>query len=247
MGRMELSHDEVRELIVPYVLGALSPEEAPFVRAHILSCDECMAEADSYSDVAAKMALSADPIPLPDDFADKVMATATEGAAEVAAEVPLTPARAAGRSRRFRFGLVPALASLAVVLAIAVLSVSLVRTRGQLDVYERVVSSVLHSDEGMELRGAGAVARVVPTSGGSVFAATGMQEAPDNHTYELWFVDDGRPVSAGTFSVTNGVAVLESSRSLGGFEAAAVTIEPAGGSPDGRPSTDPIMTAVDPG
>lgn len=236
MGRMELSHDEVKELIAPYVLGAISPEEAPFVRAHILSCDECMAEADSYSDVAAKMALSVDPVPLPDGFADRVVAAATGTSAPTIAQ-----RRGAGWSRPFRLRLVPVLSGVAAVVAIAVLAVSLVQTRNKLATYETAISSVLHSDQGIELGGGGAVARLVPSSGGVFFVAAGMQEAPDNHTYELWLIEDGAPVSAGTFSVEDGVALLKSDLDLEGVEGAAVTIEPAGGSPDGTPSTDPIM------
>ena len=63
----------------------------------------------------------------------------------------------------------------------------------------------------------------------------GMQEAPSNHTYQLWFMDDGRPVSAGVFDVSDGLAVVEVDLSVEGFDGAAITVEPSGGSAEPRP------------
>jgi len=39
-----MKHDEVGELLEPYALGALDPEEAAAVAAHLEECDECRAE-----------------------------------------------------------------------------------------------------------------------------------------------------------------------------------------------------------
>ncbi|HEX2295555.1 MAG TPA: anti-sigma factor, partial [Actinomycetota bacterium] len=98
-------------------------------------------------------------------------------------------------------------------------------------------TSLLH-DDGRELRGeAGAVATIVPVRDGGVFVATGFDHAPADHTYQLWLIEDGRPESAGLFESSSGVVVLELSRDVTAYDAAAVTIEPAGGSsrPTGRP------------
>ena len=51
-------HAEIKELIPAYVLGAVPPEEIPSIRAHILSCDECIAEADRFAETASSLALS---------------------------------------------------------------------------------------------------------------------------------------------------------------------------------------------
>lgn len=232
MARMEMSHDEVRELIAPYVLGSLPPEEVSFVRAHILSCDECMAEADSYSDVAASLALSVEPASLSPGFSDRVL-DAARGSEVAATEPP--------RRGRWAFRPLTALVGTAVVLVIGMLSFSLTQTRTQLSDYQDVVSALLHSEGGFDLTGNGAVGRVVPAGDGSVFVVAGMRKAPDNHTYQLWLIDGGEPVSAGIFDVEAGVALLENEHSLEGFQAAAVTIEPAGGSSE--PTTDPILTS----
>lgn len=248
MSRMELSHEEVKGLIAPYVLGALPADEVTFVRAHILSCDECMTDADALSESASKLALTAEPVALSDGFLERVMALASGSEPESVTEVtPLAP-------RRRRPSPWAVLAGAAALLIVAVLSASvftlrsdlnstesqLAETRSRISEYERVVSAVLHSDGGMELAGSGAVGRMVPTGDGSVFVVAGMQQAPKNHTYQLWVIEDGLPISAGLFDAQGGVALLNSDLSLDGVEAVAVTIEPDGGSKG--PTTEPIMS-----
>ena len=227
---MNQSHEEMRELVAAYVLGAVPPEEGPFIRAHISTCDECMAEADRYSEIAASLALAVDSEPLPKDFADRVLAAATENRPEQ------TPAR---KPSRFRLSL-PALAGgLAVLLAFAVMTTALIQTNGDLRRADKALTALVHSEGVLELQGAGAVARVVPTASETYLIVAGLQEAPANHTYQLWFMDGTTPISAGVFDVSGGLAIVEVDRSIEGFDGAAVTIEPAGGSTE--PTSTPIM------
>ncbi len=74
-----------------------------------------------------------------------------------------------------------------------------------------------------------------------VLQSQGLPEIADDQSFELWFVRAGTPVSAGTFESTDGsaTALLEGAMEPG--DTIAVTIEPEGGSPDGKPSTDPIV------
>ena len=64
--------------------------------------------------------------------------------------------------------------------------------------------------------------------------------APDE-IYELWFVRDDGAVSAGTFSVDGGHAIAELKGEMRAGDAIAVTVEPAGGSPTGQPTSDPVI------
>jgi hypothetical protein len=57
----------------------------------------------------------------------------------------------------------------------------------------------------------------------------------------LWFIDEGGPESGGTFEVDDGLATLETDRSLEGVETVAVTLEPEGGSD--QPTTEPLMAS----
>lgn len=245
---MEISHQQAQDLLPAYVLGALPREEISFVRAHILSCDECVNEADQLSEVAAKLAMTVDPAPLDGSFVDKVMAQAIG--------TPIAPEAEVVQLNTRRRSPAALLSAAAAALIVAVMGYFIVDLRGNLtdtkaelvaaeadsERFGRIVSAVLHSDDGMELRGAGAVARVLPTGQGSLFVAAGMQEAPENHTYQLWLIEDGEPTSIGTFSGVGGIAMLESDHDLDGADAMAVTVEPSGGSR--TPTTDPVMSST---
>jgi len=226
-------HDEMKALVPSYVLGALPAEEMHLVRGHIVSCDECMADADTFSDTAASLALAVDPIELPKGFADRVVAAATATGGQEAAE----------RARNVRrWSLISVLSGVALLVAFAVLAASVLQTRAELDRKERALTALLHSDEGWDLSGqSGAEAKMLPTAAGALFVAAGLQDAPEGHTYQLWVMRGDEPVSAGTFDVETGVAVLELNVDQTQYDAAAVTVEPAGGS--AQPTSDPILVS----
>ena len=225
------AHDELKALVAPYVLGALSPDEVRTVRAHILTCDDCMSEADSFSSTASMLAMAVDDAPVPRGFVENVIteAIASSGTAPSATVEP-----------RRRWSLIPALMGAASVLMIVVLSVALVQTRSDLGRHQKVVSALVR-DDGVQLNGDGAVAKMVPAGDGGLFVAAGLAEAPQEHTYQLWLVKDGVATSAGTFEVEDGEAILETDTSFEGFGAVAVTVEPDGGS--STPTSKPIMTS----
>jgi anti-sigma-K factor RskA len=223
------THDELKSLIAPYALGAVPPDEDAMVRAHLLTCDECRAEVEAFSEVTARLALAAEPSELPRGFADRVVRQVHDERHK----------HVAPRSRS-RIAAVFAVAVL--VLATATLSFFLVTTRQDLSEERSLVSSLLRREEGLRLNGNGAVAAVLPKKSGSVFVVDGLDDAPDNKTYQLWLLQEGQdPVSAGTFDVRDGRAILNSDENLEGFAGAAVTVEPEGGSP--APTTEPVMAS----
>lgn len=232
----ERTHEELRSLVAAYVLGAVPPEEVRIVRAHILTCDECMAEADDYAGAIDSLALAVEPVAVPDGFSERVMA-------RVAGTSPATTpeeSRAPAAPALPWWKRTPLMAGAAVLVVLLALSVGgLVQARRDLARSEEVLSAVLHT-EGIELRGAsGAAGEVVPKNDGAVFAVAGLQEAPGSHVYQLWFLRDGEPVSVGTFETRDSVVVMELDESFDGYDAAAVTIEPAGGSR--LPTTEPVI------
>ena len=127
---------------------------------------------------------------------------------------------------------------LAALVALAVLATALIQTNAELDRTDKALAALVHSEDVVELRGAGAVAQVVPTASETYLVVSGLQEAPSDHTYQLWFMDDGVPVSAGVFDVSDGLAIIEADRSVEGFEGAAISLEPEGG------SSEPTLPAV---
>lgn len=219
MNMKHNDHEELKSLIAPYALGALSIDEERVVRDHVMSCDACMAEADSFSETAASLVLTVDAETPPPELLEEVMA-------RVADQRP-APAGAV----RSRWSLFPVLAAAALLVAVAVLSALLLDARGDISRQEQALAQVA-GDEGFRMGGGDqGVAAFVPTDEGSLFAASGLEEAPEGHTYQLWLIENGRPTSAGTFDVSgDGTAVLSSPLSLGGFDRVAVSVEPEGGS-----------------
>lgn len=238
-----MTHDEMKDLIAPYVLGAVSPEEEREVRSHIMSCEDCMREAEGFSGTAASLALAVDEAPVPKGFADSILARVQE-------ERPALAPAPAKADWWFRWR--KALAGVAAVsiLAVVALASALIAARGQVQRYESAVPPLVHG-EGMRLAGAGgAVARMVPTADGATLFATGLDEAPDRHTYQLWLmkcedpdvIETCEPDSAGTFDVAGGIAVLQTGTSIEGYDRAAVTVEPDGGSEG--PTTLPVIDSA---
>ncbi|MEW1836281.1 anti-sigma factor [Microbacterium sp. NPDC079995] len=66
-------------------------------------------------------------------------------------------------------------------------------------------------------------------------------EIPADRSFELWFVRGDQPISAGVFDPSDEVTALLSGEFEPG-DVVAVTVEQKGGSPDGSPTTDPIIT-----
>jgi anti-sigma-K factor RskA len=74
-----------------------------------------------------------------------------------------------------------------------------------------------------------------------VLVADGIPTPAKGETYELWFVRGDAPVSAGVFDVDGGKATALLTGDMQAGDAIAVTVEQAGGSPTGKPTTDPVI------
>lgn len=74
----------------------------------------------------------------------------------------------------------------------------------------------------------------------SVLIVDGLATLPEEKAYELWYIGEDGPISAGVFNTMNSGEswrVLDGAMSAG--DAVGVTVEPAGGS--GVPTTDPLI------
>lgn len=228
-------HDEIQTLMPAYALGAIPAEEVPAIRAHIMSCEICFSEAESYADALAALAFATAPEPLPAGFADRVVAAALSDGSPAVQE---SPAKVRGGwFARWTPALGFAAAALATLLIAT--SVSLVNALNERERYQAIVAAMVN-DDGFNLEGAGgAQGRVLATNEGTVLITASLGEAPEGRDYQLWLMKDGTPTAAETFDVEDGVAIVRSQHSLEGYDGAAVTVEPEGGST--QPTTDPVM------
>jgi anti-sigma-K factor RskA len=89
--------------------------------------------------------------------------------------------------------------------------------------------------------GGTATAHWSPSLGEAVLVGDGLPELPQDRAFELWFVRDGTPISAGVFTADGDRATARMSGDIHPGDTIAVTIEQAGGSPTGEPTGDPIV------
>lgn len=224
-------HEEIRSLMAAYALGAIPEEEVPSIRAHILSCEECFAEAESYADTLASLSMAVDDVPLPEGFADRVLE-----------QMRGTTSTPASIRKRFRWSPAVAFAGAALSLLLVATSIALVDAIDDRDRYQDVLAAMVHDRDAIELSGAGGAEGVISqTDNGAVLVAVNLGEAPPDRDYQLWLMKDGVPTPAETFDVNDGVVIVESSQDLEGYDGAAVTVEPEGGSE--QPTTEPVITS----
>ena len=79
-----------------------------------------------------------------------------------------------------------------------------------------------------------------PSVGKVVLTTAETPEIADDRSFELWYVRGDEPIAAGTFEPGEDItALLDGDMEPG--DIIAVTVEEQGGSPDGTPTTDPII------
>ena len=74
-----------------------------------------------------------------------------------------------------------------------------------------------------------------------MLVSDGLPTIADDESFELWFVRDGAAISAGTFTSEDGTATALLDGAMEPGDVIAVTVEQAGGSPTGQPTSDPIV------
>ena len=227
-------HDQIESLIPAYAMGAVPEEEVPAIRAHILSCETCFAEAESYTESLAVLVSSTEPVSLSKGFTERVLKEARGESSEPSR-------RRVAPLRRWRVW-VPGVAVLAIILLLGA-TVALVRFADRQRTYERVVASLVRDPGALSLEGpGGAQAMVASSDAGLVLVAVDLGEAPRGRDYQLWLMKDGVPTPGVTFDVTDPVVVIESNDDLEAYEGAAITVEPDGGS--AQPTTDPVLSTT---
>jgi Anti-sigma-K factor rskA len=238
------THEEMRSLIAPYVLGSVSSEEGALIRSHIMSCEECFEEAESLAGATSSLALAVEPIPLPDGFQDRVLAKVGE-TRPTEVESPL-PMRTVPPRKRWGW----AAAGFALAALFAIFGFVLFDARSELGETRELVASLLDED-GLAVTGNGATGKLVQGDDGAVFVASGLSAPPEDKVYQLWKMRGAcapgqRGVcgieSAGTLEVDDGLVVSETGLPLGSFDHVAVTVEDAEVE---QPTGDPIMASFE--
>jgi anti-sigma-K factor RskA len=156
-----------------------------------------------------------------------------------------------GRHPRRWVRVLAAAASVVLLVAVAVLGTNNVSLRDQVDglrAQRETVQQILTASDATvvtaEAHGRSGRVVVAPSREAGVFFATGLAPAPEGQTYQGWLVNSETDIrSAGLFQPgADGSAVLLVTGDLLAAQAFAVTLEPAGGSP--QPTALPPLLAV---
>jgi anti-sigma-K factor RskA len=247
-----MTEDEFAELAAGYALHALGPEdERAFVDAlaqhpewrHHLDADRVTvsALAEGVPEVAPPAALRA-------GLLDSILTTPQKRVdAEPAAAGP-TPAahaqkRRAGWGARAWFALAASIALLLGVGAGATIVAQQLNRPAAVVALDRIEAAPDAQSASTTLPDGGeATVHWSESLGETVFVSAGLPPIEADQSYELWFVRGEEPIAAGVFTADDsGTATALLAGQMAPGDTIAVTVEPAGGSPTGQPTSTPIV------
>ena len=251
--------ESLRDLAAGYALGVLEADEARAFEEALAQWPELQREVAEYRETSALLALRPGAAPGP-ELRARLLERVRTGKA-----VPLRPAAPPARAPVPLWIALAASAVLAVALGIRArdLDRRLGALRGELRARDSALAlreaklaardatlgSILAAERELgvvQLTTAGPQAPGVQlfwnrTEHKAVLYAFRLRSAPAGRVYQLWLIKNGQPIPSQTFnSGPNGDALVDAFPvpAEGGFSAAAITEEPAGGS---RQPTTPIL------
>lgn len=224
--------------LAAYSLGALSPEEAAEVEAHLAGCERCQTQMRWLEPAVAALPETVERHDPPKRVRDNVMAAvradAKQAQAESAAEGFRLRESWLGKLRSSAYGWKPAL-------ALATLALVAVAFAG----YE--IGSSDGGGGGNEApivrsgQAPGVVAEMVPEGEGGKLKLSNVHQVPDDRVLEAWVQREGEVEAVPALFVPNdegrASTIIED---MDGVEVVMVTHEPQGGS--SSPTSDPIVT-----
>ena len=241
MAPPNVPHDEIEELVAADALGGLDEFDRRRLERELEShgpdCAECRRLISAYTEVAAELAMSVDPVP-PSAGAEEQLIRSARASEE-------SERRPAGRRSPSRW-----VAAVAVAAAVAVIgglvgyrlasgAGSGTSSRAFLTFLSAPGTRVIPfpARDGQQL----AVALHAGESGGWVVGA-GLPSLENGRVYELWYLPEasGTMQPAGTFVPSEG-RVVAAVTVAPAFVTLAVSVEPHGGST--APTTQPIFVA----
>ncbi|MBN9224198.1 MAG: anti-sigma factor [Microbacterium sp. SCN 70-27] len=265
-----MNEQEFAELSAGHALGALSGDDERAFRdalaahpewQHIVDLDLRTAGelADAVPPVAAPRRLrasildtiTAEPQPAGVSEPDPADASATTGRAEPAADPgardePLpTDVVQTVRGKNWRRGLFALVASFVLLVGVGWgvgAIAALWQTPPAVTALEQIQRAPDASSASADFDGGSATVHWSESLGETVLVADGLPALPSDRTYELWFVRGEQAVAAGTFSASSGTSTAQLEGAMQPGDTIAVTVEPAGGAPDGVPTTTPVLT-----
>ena len=210
----------IHELSAAYALNALDGEDRRRFEDHLAQCGECRDDVASFQAAAAALAYDADVHAPPPALRDRILERArTERPSKVLQFRP----------RRWTL---PVATGAAAVAACAALAFGLWAVSLNNELGGRAEAVALAGADGSLL---------IEPSGEATLIVDGLGPAPAGRTFEVWVIEDDRPLPAGLFPGAPGRSAIPLTRPVPQGAVVAVTLERAGGAQ--KPTTDPLFTA----
>jgi anti-sigma-K factor RskA len=246
-----VTEDEFALLAAGAALGALSDDDQRAYRRALADHPEWSRIADDDAETAAALADLPGEVAPPPALRDALLARIDETPADPAheadgrASTDRDPTRAATRGwgRRGWFTLAASVVLLVGIGTATIITVERAAQPAVVVALDHIQSAPDAQKATASVEGGGQATLHWSESLGQAVLVTGeMPQLPDNHTFELWYVRDKTAIPAGTFDATghSSSAVLKPGMQPG--DVIAVTVEQAGGSATGQPTSDPILT-----
>lgn len=253
-----MNHNEAYELIYEYLFGALDPATHTAVEAHLnTGCEQCQARVRELGDVSVALAEAVPQQAPPDSVKLGLMNKISETANSTPAPAPSRAVATKTTSIWPRVvAAVGVAASIVLLFFVNSLRNDLADTRSALETTQKQLTNLVQNSsvqkdatyllglpntQMVHLKGVGpnksSFANVVihPDEDFGIAYIYRMPPPPADKEYQLWFDMDGKPMSAGMFTVDdNGDAMIKIKTMPDPFSIKSfqVTIEPMGGMPE---------------
>ncbi len=235
-----MNHEELQSLLGAYALDALDSDEAAALEAHLSECPRCRAEVAVHRETVALLANVGGEAP--PAIWDRIGSEISFGGEAQTTPPPMPKRIARFRGRQWTARPVIATLAAAAAVLVAVLGVSVIRLEHRVNGLRDAVSA-----GGLDQAAAAAVldphhtsvrlassdgrlsARVVIRPDGNAYlVGTDLPALDPLHTYQLWGLSSGEPVSLGLLGESPRVAAFRVDPAVSKL---MITSEPRGGRP----------------
>jgi anti-sigma-K factor RskA len=230
-------NDELHALVGAYALDALDERERAVYEQHLTECPTCAAEVREFQATAARLGEAAS-TPPPPGLRESVL----EAARRTPQQRPVVTVVPASRWRRHAPKLLAAAMVIAIV-GVVGLYLDEKDEKTDLQTENSRIEAIMKAPDMVVSPTGVADPQVKVVSSESLDEAVVMVDhlppIDEEHSYEMWAIDAEGAHSLGAMpaDTEEGKAVVDG---LGDATQVAVTVEPAGGSPNGRPSSPPV-------
>jgi hypothetical protein len=263
--------DLFREQLAAYALGALDPQEATELEAHLPTCAACRAELAQFEEIVPALAFSLD-VPLePAGHRERFLSMLNDAAPTPATPAP-TPVQAPAPVRDTRPATAPArpwwqafnpfagwaTAGLMAVLLIAALwwglgaqqrAADAERAQVAAQARTQAMAAILANPDSRRVplagqgafQDAGVQLWVDPTSGHAVLVSDNLAAAPAGKLYELWLIKGQTPVAIDVFQPASGPSGVLFFNMPGALTDYAAAAVTIEPSKQPQPTSDPIL------